>query len=63
VRQPVLAYLDSGHATMILQMIGGAVAAVAVTLKLFGRRILEALHLVRRRPGPRVAADHDAPHV
>jgi hypothetical protein len=47
---------------MIVQMVGGAVAAAAVTLKLFGRRILEALHLVRRRE-PSVAADHDAPHV
>ena len=40
-----LAYLDPGSASIMIQMIGGGVAAAAVTLKLFWRRILRVLHL------------------
>jgi hypothetical protein len=40
------AYLDPGSAGVILQMIGGGVVALALTIKLFGRRILR---LFRRR--------------
>jgi hypothetical protein len=43
-----LAYLDPGSASMLLQMLGGAVAAAAVTLKLFWRRIVRAVHPRKR---------------
>jgi hypothetical protein len=42
-----ISYLDPGSAAVILQMIGGAAAALAVTLKLYGRKILRALHIGR----------------
>ncbi len=42
-----LAYLDAGSASIIIQMLGGGVAALAVTAKLFGRRILSFLHIKR----------------
>ncbi|MDQ1696959.1 MAG: hypothetical protein QOJ03_2312 [Frankiaceae bacterium] len=45
-----LAYLDGGTASMMLQVVVGAVAAALVTLKLFWRRVLVALRL--RRPAP-----------
>jgi hypothetical protein len=51
-----LAYLDPGSASIMIQMIGGGVAAAAVTLKLFWRRILRVLHL--RRDAPDVSVDH-----
>lgn len=41
----MLAYLDAGSAGIILQMIGGGLAALAVTLKLFWRRILRFLRI------------------
>jgi hypothetical protein len=43
-----LAYLDPGSASMLLQMLGGAVAAAAVTLKLYWRRIVRALRPRKR---------------
>jgi hypothetical protein len=50
-----LAYLDPGSASIMIQMIGGGLAAAAVTLKLFWRRILRVLHL--RRDAPDVSSD------
>ena len=41
----VLAYLDPGSAGLLLQMIGGGVAALVVAIKLFWRRILRFLHI------------------
>jgi hypothetical protein len=41
---------------MIIQMIAGAVAGAAVMLKLFGRRILRALRLVKTAPPVEVDA-------
>ena len=41
------AYLDPGSAGMILQMIAGGLAALAVTAKLFWRRVLRFLRLRR----------------
>jgi hypothetical protein len=41
----VLAYLDPGSSSAILQIIGGGVAALAVTAKLFWRRILVLLRI------------------
>lgn len=45
-----LAYLDAGSASMVLQMVAGALAAAAVTLKLFWRRILRLLRIRRDEP-------------
>ena len=42
------AYLDPGSGSMILQAIVGGLAAAAVTLRLFGRRILTFLRI--RKP-------------
>ena len=47
-----LAYLDPGSASMILQMLVGGLAAVAVSIKLFWRRILRFLHIKRDEPEP-----------
>ena len=44
----VLGYLDPGSGSMIIQMVLGGFAAVAVSLKLFWGRILEMLHI--RKP-------------
>jgi hypothetical protein len=41
----VLAYLDPGSAGIILQMIAGGLAALAVSVKLFWRRILRFLRI------------------
>ncbi len=37
---PVLAYIDPGTGSMILQLLLGGVAGVWIILKLFGQRIL-----------------------
>jgi hypothetical protein len=47
-----LAYLDPGSASMILQMLVGGLAAVAVSIKLFWRRILRFFHIKRDEPEP-----------
>ena len=44
----VLAYLDPGSGSMLLQAILGGVAGAGVAAKMFGRRILTALRL--RKP-------------
>jgi hypothetical protein len=41
----ILAYLDPGSGSMILQMIAGGTAAVAVTAKLYWRRLLKVLRI------------------
>ena len=43
----ILAYLDPGSAGAILQVIGGGVVALAVTLKLYGRKIFSSLRRAR----------------
>ena len=48
----LLAYLDPGSASMILQMLVGGVAAAAVSLKIFWKRILHVLHIKRAEPEP-----------
>ena len=55
-----LAYLDPGSAGMILQMLGGGLAALAVTGKLFWRRILRFLHIRKDDPQPEVASGPDS---
>ena len=44
----LLAYLDPGTGSMILQILAGGLAAVAVTAKLYWNRILRFLHI--RKP-------------
>jgi hypothetical protein len=46
----VLAYLDPGSGSMILQIIAGGLAAVAVTAKLYWHRILKFLHIRKDEP-------------
>jgi hypothetical protein len=41
----LLAYLDPGSGSMILQIIAGGAAAVAVTAKLYWNRILKFLRI------------------
>jgi hypothetical protein len=41
----LLSYLDPGSGSMILQMIAGGTAAVAVTAKLYWRRVLKILRI------------------
>ncbi|MBA2630624.1 MAG: hypothetical protein H0U84_06345 [Thermoleophilaceae bacterium] len=46
----VLAYLDPGSGSMILQIIAGGAAAVAVTAKLYWNRILRFLRIRKDEP-------------
>ena len=41
----VLAYLDPGSGSMILQILAGGVAAIAVTARLYWNRILKFLRI------------------
>ena len=45
----MLAYLDAGSGSIILQAILGGTAAIAVAVKLWWRRALHVLH-IRRDP-------------
>ncbi|HEV2771601.1 MAG TPA: hypothetical protein VGV57_02020 [Thermoleophilaceae bacterium] len=40
MEQQVLAYLDPGSGSMIIQILVGGLAAVGVTMKLYWRRII-----------------------
>ena len=51
----VLAYLDPGSGSMILQIIAGGLAAVAVTAKLYWNRILKFLRIRKDEPQPQTA--------
>lgn len=53
------AYLDPGSAGMLLQMIGGGVAGLAVAIKLFWRRILRFLHIRTDDPEAEAASGSD----
>jgi hypothetical protein len=46
----ILAYLDPGSGSMILQIIAGGLAAVAVTAKLYWDRILRFLRIRKDEP-------------
>jgi hypothetical protein len=46
-----LAYLDPGSASIILQLLAGGLAAFAVTIGVFWRRLLKFLHIKRDNPG------------
>jgi len=52
-----LAYLDPGSGSMILQLIAGGLAAIAVTAKLYWQRLLRFLRI--KRDGPQ--AEDPAP--
>jgi hypothetical protein len=45
-----LAYLDPGSGSMILQLIAGGLAAIAVTAKLYWHRLLRFLRIKRDDP-------------
>jgi hypothetical protein len=61
--EPVLGYLDPGSGSVILQALLGGLAGLAVTLKLFGRRILGFFRIGRSGSKERTAPapDSDAP--
>ena len=46
----VLAYLDPGTGSLILQLVLGGAAALAVTVKFWWNRLLHLLHIRRRSP-------------
>lgn len=47
-----LAYLDAGSAGVIVQMIGGGIAALLVAIKVYGRRIVGRLGGKKPVPEP-----------
>ncbi|HEX2161869.1 MAG TPA: hypothetical protein VHF88_08620 [Thermoleophilaceae bacterium] len=54
----LLAYLDPGSGSMILQILAGGVAAVAVTAKLYWSRLLKLLRIRKDdEPTPEQQAD------
>jgi hypothetical protein len=59
VAQQVLAYLDPGSGSMILQILVGGAAAVAVTAKLYWGRLLRFLRI--RKPQDEQAKLDSAP--
>jgi hypothetical protein len=48
----LLAYLDAGSGSMVVQVIVGGFAAAAVSLKLFWKRVLTFLHLKKKDEEP-----------
>ena len=57
----VLAYLDPGSGSMILQVLAGGVAAVAVTAKLYWNRLLRFLHISKDEPDADTASKPEVP--
>jgi hypothetical protein len=55
----ILAYLDAGSGSLIVQLLVGGFAAVAVTAKLYWRRLLSFLRI--RRDDEPETAEPDAP--
>ncbi len=47
--ESLLAYLDPGSGSIILQALLGGIAGMVVALKLFGRRALEFLRIGKQR--------------
>jgi hypothetical protein len=56
----VLAYLDPGSGSMILQIILGGVAAIAVTAKLYWQRLLRLLRIRKDEPEVETASKPDS---
>jgi len=48
----MLAYLDPGSGSMILQMVLGGAAAAGIGLKMTWRRVLDFLHLGKKQSDP-----------
>ena len=48
MRADLIAYLDPGAGSMILQMLAGGTAAVAVGARLYWRRLLRVLRIRKR---------------
>jgi hypothetical protein len=57
----VLAYLDPGSGSMILQVLAGGVAAVGVAAKLYWRRLTRFLHLRKDEPEAEPSSEADLP--
>ena len=53
----VLAYLDPGSGSMILQAVLGGVAGVLVALKMFGRKVFSVQPFWKRDDAPSAAAE------
>jgi hypothetical protein len=47
----VLAYLDPGSGSMVLQLLLGGVAGILISIKMFGRRVFRALTFWKRDDG------------
>ena len=52
----VLAYLDPGSGSMLLQLLLGGAAAAGVGLKMTWRRLLRVLHLSKEQSDPEAPA-------
>jgi hypothetical protein len=57
----ILAYLDPGSSSLILQMLGGGIAALAVAAKVFWRRILAFLRIKPRDAEEPGGSEPDSP--
>jgi hypothetical protein len=61
----VLAYLDPGSGSMLLQMLLGGIAGVAVSIKMFGKRVFRVLTFWKRhddepaQPAPTPAPERE----
>jgi hypothetical protein len=55
----LLAYLDPGSGSMILQILAGGLAAVAVTAKLYWRRLMRFLRIRKDDPEAEAAGKAD----
>jgi hypothetical protein len=56
----VLAYLDAGSGSMILQVLAGGFAALAVTFKLWWHRLLHILR-IKRTDEPKPVVETETP--
>jgi hypothetical protein len=56
----LLAYLDPGSGSMILQILAGGAAAAAVTAKLYWRRLLSFLRIRKEEPDAEAARGTDS---
>lgn len=57
--EPFWAYLDPGTGSLILQLLLGGAAALAVTIKLWWHRLLHLLHIRRRSPATESDPQHE----
>lgn len=54
--QALLAYLDPGSGSMLLQLLLGGAAAAGIGLKMTWRRVLRVLHIGRKQSDPETPA-------